>query len=169
MLEAAAFVASVGLAPVSWPRIAFAVTSVTILFFAVFTGRRTPFTRFEGCALVAAVGGGVVWLAWETPVATLLVSAAVAAIAYATTIKKLAAHPGSEDGLSWSLTATAGVLNVVVLTTFSPAVVLPLAVTIVGSVTISVMLFVNWRRSRCVSHPAIEGTSLNETGPDPAW
>lgn len=133
ILEAAAYVATVGFTPTAWPRVAFAATSLTVLMLALGKGRRTPFTRFEAWALVAAAIGGAIWLAFGTPLASMLVSAAVVAIAYATTIRKLVTSPGTEDLTAWLLTAIAGGLNLIILTTLSIPVLLPLLVTLVGA------------------------------------
>lgn len=136
ILEAAAFIATIGLAPAAWPRIAFAATGLTVLLLAMGYGRHTPWTSFEYIALGSAAAGGLIWLIFGTPLATLLVSAGVSTIAYITTIRKLRLHPGTEDLLAWLLTAVASLLNVIVLTTLSPAIILPPAISLIGAAAI---------------------------------
>lgn len=147
VLEAAAYVATVGFTPAAWPRIAFAVTGLSVLVLALGKGRRTPFTRFEAWALVAALAGGAIWLIFGTPLASMLVSAGVGTIAYATTIRKLIAHPGTEDLTAWLLTTIAGVLNLVVLMTISIPVLLPMVVTVAGSGIVVVLVLAQRRRA----------------------
>lgn len=132
-LEAGAYVSVLGFTPAAWPRIAFALTGITILILSLSKGRRTSFTAFEAWSLVAAGLGGVVWLVFNAPIASMLVSAGVVGLAYATTIRKLVAHPGTEDITAWGLTTVSGVLNIIVLTTFSVPVLLPLLVTVGGA------------------------------------
>ncbi|WP_426624541.1 hypothetical protein ACPPVW_18625 [Leifsonia sp. McL0607] len=139
-LGAAAYVATLGPVAATWPRIAFAASGVTVLVLAIRRGRHTPVTKFEVASIVAAASGATAWLVFNTPMVSLLVSGAVSAIAYSTTIRKLWHHPGTEDVAAWVMTSAASVLNVVILTTVSADVLLPILVTLVGSAVITVLI-----------------------------
>lgn len=140
-LGAAAYVATLGLSAAgTWPRIAFAATGVTVLILAIRKGRHTPVTKFEVASIVAASAGALTWLLFDTPLVSLLVSAAVSAIAYSATIRKLWQHPDSEAPAAWVMTSVASLLNVAVLTTATLDVLLPILVTLIGSSVITTLI-----------------------------
>lgn len=139
-LGAAAAVATLGLAPASWPRVAFAITGLLVLALTIRHGHHTPVTRFELASLAAAAVGAACWMLLGTPVVSLLAATGVSGIAYATTIRKQFTHPGTENRAAWVMTSIAAALNLIILTNPTAA-ALPMLVTLAGSATVTALTY----------------------------
>ena len=100
------------------------------------------FSNFDILCLVFALLGVVLWIDTKNALIALYMGNFVGLMGYLPTIKKAYFLPGTENTLSWLMTAGAGTLNLFALTTLRPNIaILPIRSVITQGLVVYLLLF----------------------------
>jgi hypothetical protein len=102
-----------------WVGLAFTFSKLLILGLSIKYGMG-GFSRFDIVCLLMALIGIIVWMTTSNAVIALYFGTFVMLLGYLPTIKKAYMLPKTENKLSWTMAAGAGVLNLFALTTLAP-------------------------------------------------
>jgi hypothetical protein len=115
---------SVGATTTVWTGLVFTLTGLLVFVLSIKYGIG-GFSKFDISCFICALLGAVVWVSTKDAILALYFVTFVKFIGYLPTIKKAYFLPKTENTLSWTLSASACVLNLFALTSLHMHIVLP--------------------------------------------
>lgn len=143
-ISAVSYIAS-GATDTKWVPIVLTISAVVIFGLSIKHGMG-GFNKLDISCLIIAAIAIILWLTTDNPSLAVYASLVASSIAFLPVIKKSYLFPDTENTLSWTLYATAVLLNVCALTSLSPAIALPPVVSLVFSSIIAVLLLLPRKR-----------------------
>lgn len=140
VISVASYIAS-GATDTKWVPIVLTISAITIFVLSIKRGMGGLTKLDISCLIIAAVAI-ILWLTTNSPEIAVYTSLMASTVAYIPIVKKSYLFPDTENTLSWTLYATAVLLNVCALTSLNPAIVLPPVVSLIFSSTIALLLLV---------------------------
>jgi len=144
---------SVGARTTIWTGLVFVFTGLLVLILSIKHGIG-GLSKFDIFCLLLTIIGAAIWVASKDALTALYFTTFVGFVGYLPTIRKTYFLPKTENTLSWTLTATASILNLFALTTLQPRIVVPIACSAMLQATVSgLLLFPNARFKSTRHHP----------------
>lgn len=115
---------SAGATTTIWAGLIFTLTGFLVFILSIKYGMG-GFSPFDGICFLLAIVGVIIWVTSKDPILALYFMTFVGFIGYLPTIKKVYIMPKTESTVSWSLAASASILNLFALTTLMPHIAIP--------------------------------------------
>ncbi len=138
VLTMASYIAA-GARTTIWVGLAFTTTSI-VVFLLSFKFGMGGLNKFDAFCLGLAAVGIVIWLTTSDPALALYFYIGVKALGYLPTLKKVYYYPKTENTLSWIMVASASVLNLFAITSWTPQIALFPLYAVAADLSLAVIL-----------------------------